>query len=87
MKRIIASTIVLAVVVLALTICQIFYPVYAKQITLSDPWTYQAATFNPKGVKFHDGVTTGREISENQVTWTESVKQAVIQEINQLKAQ
>lgn len=31
-----------------------------------DPWTYQARTFNPAGVRYAGGMTTGNEITQRK---------------------
>jgi hypothetical protein len=51
---------------------------------VADPWTQEAATFNPVGVKYAGGVTTGQEISNHVPTvWAESSKVEYLTEFNQ----
>jgi hypothetical protein len=54
------------------------YVVSAKAITVSDPWTVSAATFNPKGVKWSGGVTNGNELIQVRV-WSQT-------EVDEIKA-
>lgn len=53
--------------IFALAICMlpVAMPVQA-QPSMRDPWTYQAATFNPVGVKYSGGITTGNEIIQRK---------------------
>jgi hypothetical protein len=49
---------------------------------MRDPWTYEARTFNPAGVKYTSGVTTGREISSRlPAAWSIPVSMEVLKEL------
>lgn len=52
---------------------------YAKNVVVDDPWTVKAATFNPSGVKWQYGVTTGNELKGGYVpVYQEAMKQSVV---------
>jgi hypothetical protein len=49
--------------------------VNAKQVTIADPWTVKAATFNPAGVKWAGGVTTGGEMTNKVMSsWAREIQ-------------
>lgn len=54
--------------IFALAICMlpITMPMQAQNYSMRDPWTQQAANFNPAGVKYPGGITTGNEISQRK---------------------
>ena len=58
----------------------------AQSSTGRDPWTQEAATFNPKGVKYSSGITTGMEISNRQIlVCADTIKQNLLAELNENK--
>lgn len=47
--------------------------------SMRDPWTPDAATFNPSGVRYANGITTGNEIANGgTMAWTTPVKNEVV---------
>ena len=57
--------------------------VYA--LTIDEPWTISAATFNPKGVKYGvNKFTTGRELTEVRI-YTEQEIATIKSELDALK--
>jgi hypothetical protein len=50
--------------------------------SLRDPWTQEAATFNPVGVKHFYGMTTGQEIiNHSPAVWAASAKDELLKEL------
>ena len=50
--------------------------------SMRDPWTYEARTFNPAGVKYTGGVTTGREISSRApAAWAGQAQAELLKEL------
>jgi hypothetical protein len=55
-------------------------------LTISDPWTVKAATFNPKGIRYAGGITSGNELLAGSThTWTEPMRVAMLAEISKQK--
>jgi len=54
--------------IFALAVCMLpaVMPVRVQQSSMHAPWTYQAQTFNPAGVRYAGGVTTGNEIAQRK---------------------
>ncbi len=54
--------------IFSLAVCMLpaFVPAQAQMANIRDPWTQQAATFNPAGVKHAGGITTGNEITDRK---------------------
>jgi len=60
----------------------------AYALTLVEPWTYEAATFNPQGVAYGDGITTGDELKAGyQHTWTKIHGERVAEALNELNVE
>lgn len=78
--------IALLIMVIGLVWCSLAfaYVVSAKAVTVSDPWTTEAATFNPKGVKWAGGVTNGNELIQVRV-WSQEEVDAIKAELDALK--
>ena len=58
----------------------------AQPSTIRDPWTHEAATFNPKGIRYSSGMTTGTEISNRQIlVCADTIKQNLLAELNENK--
>jgi hypothetical protein len=72
----------LKILLILIAVSVFLFAGFSAAFASTEPWTYEAATFNPVGVKYLGGVTNGQEISsKTPAVWAAPAKDELLKEL------